>query len=213
MSRPTAHFARALLRRAPALPLACLLAAGCHSDTRSVVLDCGGPHAAPADTLPVPQAGDGWEGVLFDAARGRQARWFLGRPEQATWSPTRADVERVEARLEAELERARRDPGRVDAHAAGSASRRAFLAASIERVIAQLPHYRRQYVGLVGSDGRRRLLVNAFPGPRWPLGTSFDFGRWREELVSVSDGGFWFWHAEFDADSGRLLRLAPNGDA
>ena len=200
--------------RCAVLFLAGALSAACTQGTSGVVVDCPGPHPAPEASLPAVLEGEGWQGVIFDAQRSRQARWFLGRPEQLTWAPNESEIIQLEALLEQELQRAMRDPASVDAYARNKPDYQAHVAGEIRNVLAQLPHYRRQYVGLLDPDGKKTILLNAFPGAHWPLGQSFDFeSRWREELVDVSDGGFWFWLAEFDPASGSLLRFDAHGEA
>jgi hypothetical protein len=53
--------------------------------------------------------------------------------------------------------------------------------------------------------------MRCFPGPG--IAGTLEFEKWKEELVIVSDGGFWYWYAVYDVESGKLVHFDSNGDA
>jgi hypothetical protein len=107
------------------------------------------------------------------------------------WTPTESDIGRVESGL-----------------------RIALLSPNCERiedrVLQDLDSYRRQYVGIL-VDGRRRILVNAFPGLE-AGGTDWHY-YWRHQYVEVSDGGYRYWEIQFEVSSGKYSNCSQHGYA
>lgn len=105
---------------------------------------------------------------------------------QATWEPSAADIELLEAQL---LPALKADPR------------------SREIIGLNPPSgWRRQYIGIT-HNGERTLYGNFFPKD------ALSGDRWLTEPVSVCDGGPAFFGVEFDMATGRISRLEFNGVA
>jgi hypothetical protein len=130
-------------------------------------------------------AGDGYEGMVFGAQVGLPVNAPGGR-----WTPSRADVERAEALLRADLPRL-------------SASEVAKDPAATE-IAARLGSYRRQYVGVRDAESHRRIWINFFPA------RDAEDGRWETSLVTVRGGGIDYFRLVVDLDEGRCGELDIN---
>lgn len=127
------------------------------------------------------------------------------------WTPTRDMVESLEARLRSALEHAREVPESLDRLCKGHPQRAAYVSREIGGILARLGEYRRQYIGVVLVGGRRRILVNCFPGS----GTDSDdsYGYWKAQWVLVDDGGNWYWRIQYDAERNEFAEFDSNGNA
>jgi hypothetical protein len=72
---------------------------------------------------------------------------------------------------------------------------RAFLAREIPRIIERLPQYNRQYFG-TKPHRSRYMLINFFPAS----GVPERFPYWQKHMVSVNDGGSWYWRIRYDVE-------------
>ncbi len=106
-------------------------------------------------------------------------------PGEATWQPTDADVDKMEASLPKTLE--------------GLAQARQVNFAGLLR------NWQRQYVGIV-RGGRRLIYGNYFP-----LDDTNELAQWRKQPMTVCDGGPRFFGAEFDVAAERMTRIDFNG--
>jgi hypothetical protein len=132
-----------------------------------------------------PVSGSSYLGVIVDAASAPDfARWLDDLSDVVGWDPTPDDVATLEAALPAFLQTA---PQATD------------------RIRQQLADYKRQYAGIIDSDGRNLILVNAFCDAG---GTD-----WQSEPVLVLDGGDCYFHVSYDTDTGTFSGLAVNGEA
>ncbi|MEA2594866.1 MAG: hypothetical protein QOF01_1335 [Thermomicrobiales bacterium] len=141
----------------------------------------------PIDTAPAAWtqvSGNGYVGVIVDAETAPGlARWLTGQEVTAGWEPTPDDVAALEAALPAFLATAPQ--------------------ASAE-LRQRLPEYKRQYAGIIDSDGRPVILVNAFCDAAG--------SDWHSEPVLVLDGGDCFFHVTYDPEGGTFSGLTINGD-
>ena len=147
--------------------------------TFSLRLACpAAAHAGPParhSSLPASRA------VILPASAGR---YMLGVASPRYWTPSRADVRR----LEADLPRLR-SPGGTP-------------------ITPDITHYYRQYLGIVA--GRRRLIyVNGFAAPPSAEGAN----DWRRRPVFVNDGGTGFFHVIYDPRTRRFQDFGFNGEA
>ncbi|HRV81217.1 MAG TPA: hypothetical protein P5218_07275 [Planctomycetota bacterium] len=193
LPRPMRHLACSLL-----LPF--LAACASQTATPSASGDAPCPDQTPVEV----DAGAG--GVIFPATRVAQVRWLGLEQPAGAWTPTVAEVAQLERLLPAALQRGVEAPESL-----GGASRPDWLRSEIPQILAHLPEYRRQYVGLVDAQGQRTILVRAFAGPG--VDGSFPNEDWLQNLVIVDDGGFWYWQIEFDPKTGRFARFDSNGYA
>ena len=69
--------------------------------------------------------------------------------------------------------------------------------------------YRVQFVGQY-RKGKKVVLCNFFP-IRFPEEKQDGFDYWRQQLVEVSDGGFWFWRIDYDPQSQSCDEFSSNG--
>lgn len=200
-----------------AWPLA-LLASCSTSEGDTVGVDgTGEAQAGPsADSVQVTNSGglvsgEGFEGFIFPASKGAQTRW-LGREEApAYWTPDSEHVARFEAGLRAALEAGIKDPKSIDPHIELYGRDEQWVQTQVPEILERLEGFRRQYFGVTNEAGERRLLVRFFPGP--DQDPDFSFDRWTEEVVIVSDGGFWYWTFEFDVEGGEYGNFDSNGYA
>lgn len=183
----------------------CLILLSCACCTGAVI-ECGpGPETPPT---PV-EAGAG--GVILPAERGGQVAWLGYVGAAGFWTPTPSDVAALERDLRPELERGVADPARLDPYVIELPDYATWIRTEVGRILERLDDYKRQYVGVLDGEGRRRILVRCFPGPAFE-GT-FTFDDWHEQLAVVSDGGFWYWYAVYDVESRRIVLLQSNGYA
>lgn len=149
--------------------------------------------APPFEVVRTAQA----EGAIVPARQSPAG--MFGLPTSGTWTPSRADVERLEARLPAYL----RDPLR-SAPRSTSPLGLAPTADEASSLAARLGEFRRQYFG-VTVDGRRHVIVSGFPKD--------GLAYWREQLVFVFDGGCAYWRAAYDVQAEQFVGLGCNGQA
>ena len=76
--------------------------------------------------------------------------------------------------------------------------------AQIKEISHHTKEYRVQFRGVI-HDGRKLVHCNFFP-------TSIKFPYWKQEEVSVSDGGYWFWQIDYDPKTHECVNLVVNGD-
>ncbi|PWU18394.1 MAG: hypothetical protein C5B50_09405 [Verrucomicrobia bacterium] len=79
----------------------------------------------------------------------------------------------------------------------------------IAKILGNLKNYRVQFVG-VTRGGRKFIWCNFFPARG---NGEDDFPYWKRQKVEVMDGGFWFWHIDFDPNTGKCMNFASNGYA
>lgn len=175
-----------------------------------------GAHGPVQDSAQVTSSaglvsGEGFEGFIFPASKGAQTRW-LGREEApAYWTPDSEDVTRFEAGLRSALEAGLAEPRSIDPHIELYGRDEQWVQTQVPEILERLDGFRRQYFGVTDAEGKRRLLVRFFPGPNQDAG--FPFEKWTEEVVIVSDGGFWYWTFEFDVEDGEYGNFDSNGYA
>lgn len=105
------------------------------------------------------------------------------RGYEGTWSPSEADIDQLTQQLYKLTQGKAADGGRV-LH----------------------PQYScLQLVGLV-IDGRQAIYINAYPNDHFGSGAGCV-----DRLVSVCDGGFSYWGAEYDVEAQNFLNLSFNG--
>ena len=181
--------------------------------TALIAISCAPGHvqrvrSGAAQDLPLVH-GAGYTGVIFPEPMAEQAVRSLGVTASRFWTPLPEDVVRAESHLRSALERASSTPELLDDYST-TPERRAFMSRTIAKILEQFPEYRRQYFGLVGPDGTRRVLVNCFPaagaGPD-------DYAGWRQGVVAVDDGWYGFWRIQYNVDTGRYMELDSNGGA
>ena len=143
-------------------------------------------------------------GVIFPASKPVEIPYLFEKP-RGRWTPTEADVVGCEARLRQELKAIARALGELD-----TPGPERFDLMAVNDVLEHLTEYRRQYVGIVTSEGSKRIVLNCFPGPSAPSGDWFDY--WRQEIVDVDDGGSWFWRIQCHVTTGHLSDFNSNGD-
>ncbi|MCA9003436.1 MAG: hypothetical protein KDB61_16040 [Planctomycetes bacterium] len=181
------------------LPLAITLLASCASDPQ--------PTPEPYEFIGVQL---GANRVIFPANLASQVR-FLGYESSDYWTPSEQEVLALDARLADLLREAMANPASVDPWVEKNPDSANWIRTETQQIVDHLPEFRRQFAGIVDGEGHKRILVRGFPSPEATDG--FDFPRWREEIVCVSDGGFWYWYAVYDLETGKLVRLSSNGYA
>lgn len=69
--------------------------------------------------------------------------------------------------------------------------------------------YRVQFVGQY-RNGKKIIFCNFFPA-QFPEEKQDPFSYWRQQLVGVMDGGFWFWRIDYDPQSDGCSEFSSNG--
>jgi len=131
-------------------------------------------------------SGAGYQGVIVSAADAPDfVQSMTGEDQTDGWQPTPDDIAKLEAQLPDFLKTA--PNAALDLW---------------ERVST----YLRQYAGVIDSDGRQTIFVNAFCD---------DAGieSWQSEAVLVMDGGDCFFTVTFNVETGTFTELMINGDA
>jgi hypothetical protein len=143
------------------------------------------PIAPESATTWTPVGGPGYVGVIVDADSAPEfVRALTAQEPAAGWEPTPDDVANLETALPAFLQTAPQATDRLRQH---------------------LSDYTRQYAGIIDSDGRSLILVNAFCDAG---GTD-----WHSQPVFVLDGGDCFFHVTYDPATGTFSGLMVNGEA
>jgi hypothetical protein len=143
--------------------------------------------------------------AIFDRELAREKWGFRYRPPTQFWTPSTADVLKMEAGLPAYL-REQLSPTPPKDRRAPRAHRPALEPPPPARppLWEKAGGYKRQYIGLVKN--KRRLIWGNFfcsaPSPDW-----------RREPVGVHDGGDCYFQVLYDVDTGRFSELMVNGEA
>jgi hypothetical protein len=104
---------------------------------------------------------------------------------QASWQPTKSDIEGLEANLR---------------HISDLQARGWKPAQHIDHP----EQYYRQYLALLATGNKRKIFVNAF----CDISSSPD---WRSRLVLTVDGGSCYWHVTYDPATMKFSGLEING--
>ena len=157
--------------------------------TALLVLSLGGAMTVPVsatkeDAYEVVKTEE-FEGVIFPREQGKDfIKSFTGIDEREFWTPTKADVLRMERKIEAYLKKAaaRRSPN----------------------LWSKLTSYKRQYAGVV-RNGKKIIFANFFCQN---LNTD-----WKTTPIAVADGGDCFFNVLYDTVSASFSDLQINGEA
>ncbi len=78
----------------------------------------------------------------------------------------------------------------------------------IKKIKQNFSKYKVQFAG-IEVHGQKKILCNFF----WSERNIDDviFGNWRNELITIKDGGFWYWQIEYDTSSGECMNFQSNG--
>lgn len=165
---------------------------------------------ASAHDLPI-LGGPSYTGVIFpkESLEGRST--VLGVRATAFWTPGPDVIATIESGVRSILERGLTDPKSLDPSSEHSPQRSSYLTREVGKILEGLATYRRQYIGIVATDGTRRVLVNCFPGPS--VDSSDLFPYWRQQPVLVLDGGYRYWRIQYDVDTGLFMEFGSNGYA
>jgi hypothetical protein len=132
-----------------------------------------------------PVDGAGYRGVIVSAADVEDfMRAMTGEEGAQGWEPTADDIAQLEAKLPSFLSSA--------PNAAPDLGTR-------------IASYFRQYAGLIDSDGRQTIFVNAF--------CDTVTSDWQTEPVLVMDGGDCFFTVTYNVETGTFTGLTINGEA
>jgi hypothetical protein len=123
-------------------------------------------------------------GLETDIPQGSRAVLSSGQ-----WRPSAAETDKALAAIQKFLEK----PVATDK----------WENREIQKILLHSKDYCVQFVGVV-RDGKKIIWCNFLRARDVPL-------RWKQEKVTVADGGFWYWHIEYDPDTGKCLRFSSNG--
>jgi hypothetical protein len=111
-------------------------------------------------------------------------------PTKSTWLPTKEQTSRSLNAIFKFLEK----PENVSA----------WQKIEIEKIKQNLSEYSVQFTG-IELNGKKRIWCNFFH-----TGAS---RNWKEEVVLIKDGGFWYWTIEYDLETGNCINFRSNGYA
>ena len=77
---------------------------------------------------------------------------------------------------------------------------------SIMDIVGNLSNYKRQYVGFMGDNGDRIVYINYFYDDG-------NFSYWKEDWVSVFDGGSHFFQIKANLNKKECFDLSINGES
>jgi len=179
-----------------------------------VVISCGGKSGerAPAATPPEPKAATPTAEDTPKAAKPEsppmesdELRVFFGREQgsqyfarfggkekpKAYFTPTRAEIEKLEAGL----------PDMLRDALKGQPAQSPPLWERVSK-------YRRQYLAYVDSSDKPWIWGNFMCVNAGRVGSD----AWRKTIVDVDDGGDCFFNVEFSPETGKFRRFQINGD-
>ncbi len=138
---------------------------------------------------PAPNVeGENWVAFSADKAQADEMLKWLFSADAEYWSPTEADVLKIESGLPAYLQE----------------NKSAFYMTD-EPIWEQLDEYNSQYVGIV-LDGRKVIYANY-------LCKSGVYTEWKENFIFVADGGECYFQFKFDTSTSEFYDLFVNGEA
>jgi hypothetical protein len=127
-------------------------------------------------------------GVIFTAEQSQADLSWIDPQAEGTWTPTSADVAKLEADLIPFLQQAQHHWLRPD-----------------PPIWERAPDYKRQYLGLV-KDGEQVIYANFF--------CQVDDGMdWKKEFVFVNDGGDCYFQVIYHVATGEFSDFSVNGEA
>jgi hypothetical protein len=143
------------------------------------------PIVPSSDSDWTPVAGEGYRGVIVRGADASDfAQALTGQAGIQGWEPTPDDINKLESELPAFLK------------TASNAAPDLWI---------RIANYYRQYAGVIDSDGRQTIFVNAF--------CDTVTSEWQTDPVLVLDGGDCFFTVTYVVESGTFTRLMINGEA
>ncbi len=156
-----------------------------------------------AHDLPVIQ-GDKYTGVIFPKERGDHTLHLIGIQATHYWTPDPDLITRIEGKLGAALKSGISNPEALDQYARDDPSRAQFTKWALEAALETLDASTRQYVGFYATTESKRVLINVFPNEECdPL-----VDGWRRNFIgAISDGGFDFWHIQYDVNRGVFVEF------
>jgi len=80
-----------------------------------------------------------------------------------------------------------------------------YFKSEIEKIIDNCDKYRVQFVGIIENE-KKYIHCNFIPNNN-------DFSNWKEQLIMVDDGGFWFWQVYYDVQLKKVIKIYINGYA
>jgi hypothetical protein len=81
----------------------------------------------------------------------------------------------------------------------------AYFKSEIKKIIKNRNQYRVQFIGIL-EDNKKYIHCNFIP-------KNEGFSNWKDKLIIVKDGGFWFWQIFYDVDLRKVKKIYINGYA
>jgi hypothetical protein len=168
----------------------------------------------PGDVEPV-EMGSAWNLPLIDVPSGagvifpKERFWgmsnLFGVEVSGFWTPGLDLVETADSKLRDALEFGLFEPSTLDRSVENNSARRDYVVRGIGTILENLKKAHYQYIGIITADGRRVLLINSFPPPEGQH--KIFVSDWRQHLVSVSHGDYFYWQIVYDPAQGLFERL------
>jgi hypothetical protein len=87
-----------------------------------------------------------------------------------------------------------------------------YLINSAKKILAEINQYCVQFTG-INKDGKKIIHCNFFHiEDHWKHGSP-GHPNWKESLVMVLDGGYWYWQIEYDIETKKCFNFRVNGEA
>jgi hypothetical protein len=164
----------------------CLLLLTLGGSACTVAITPAAPTSVPPTDTPSTQAERSSNGVIFSEEQAAEQFPSIGMQVEGTWTPTDADVARLEAALPDFL-RTADDP---------------WLEPD-PPIWERAPDYTRQYLGMI-ENGEQVIYANFFCS---------DHENWQEQIVFVLDGGDCYFQVKYNPQTDEFYDLSVNGQA
>jgi hypothetical protein len=120
------------------------------------------------------------------------------------WSPSEGEIPAIIANSRTFLTHY------AESNGASENGRDSFEKREIPKINAHWHLYACQVVGHLASNGHRLIRLNFFRRPFGEL-HGYSFGYWKTRYVEAMDGGYSFWHIDYDVEAKAYTDFASNG--
>ena len=146
--------------------------------------------------------------VILDSSKSSAIEWE--ETPEGTWMPTPEQARESLSAIQTYLEASSDEKNVTAVIGVNREERRTWIASEIRKILANKDGYRVQFWGVV-KNKQRIIICNFFPAIG--SGEKDEFPMWREQEVSVADGGYYFWQVAYDPTSKKIINFESNGYA
>jgi len=80
----------------------------------------------------------------------------------------------------------------------------------MKKILKNTKNYRVQFLGVL-CEGRKLIRCHFLPIAR--KGEEDECQDWQQREISMKDGGYWFWHIDYDPSTEKCMNFMSNGEA